>query len=360
MAADGGQWIGGRPSFLFPVRALATVFRAEYLAGLAQAFDAGQLTFAGGTSPLADRGTFTGFLGRLRAVPWVVYAKRPFAGPAQVLEYLGRDTHRVALSNNRLVDHAEGRVRFRWRDYADHDRVKVMTLEAAASSAASSCTWRHAASCASATSACSPIARDATRCRGVERSWASPRLRRHRPSPSPTFCNGSSASTSRAVRCAARAGCKSRHSRKLGRRRTPHDGQPVSRANAGPLRTRVRSAGLCLAPVDDPHFHQDPGPGPWPAPLPRASRHGTHLSRTNNAPTSRIASRPTRHTIPIRCAVPSHAASSNRVYPHGTGAAAHPTRVAVRIKPYSLGRQQNESSTTTRCAWAGLFGLEWA
>ncbi len=129
LAADGAQWIGGRSSFLFPVRALATVFRAKYLAGVHRAFTAGQLTFAGGTAPLADRRTFTGFLGRLRAVPWVVYAKRPFAGPEQVLDYLGRYTHRVALSNHRLVDHAEGRVRFRWRDDADHDRVKVMTME---------------------------------------------------------------------------------------------------------------------------------------------------------------------------------------------------------------------------------------
>ncbi len=114
---------------MFPVRALATVFRAKYLAGLHRAFDAGELTFAGGTSDLADRCTFTGFLGQLRAVDWVVYATRPFAGPVQVLEYLGRYTHRVALANNRLVDHGEGRVRFRWKDYADHDRVKVMALE---------------------------------------------------------------------------------------------------------------------------------------------------------------------------------------------------------------------------------------
>jgi len=128
LAADGARWIRGRPSFLFPVRALATVFRAKYLAGLHHARAAGQLTFAGGTASLADRRAFTAFLRQLRAVDWVVYAKRPFAGPAHVLEYLGRYTHRVALSNNRLVDHAEGRVRFRWRDYADHDRVKVMTL----------------------------------------------------------------------------------------------------------------------------------------------------------------------------------------------------------------------------------------
>jgi len=129
LAADHSQWIGGRSSFLFPVRALATVFRAKYLAGLHRAFAAGQLTFAGGTAPLADPRTFTGVLGQLRAGAWIVYAKRPFAGPAQVLDYLGRYTHRVALSNDRLVDHADGHVRFRWRDYADHDRVKVMTLE---------------------------------------------------------------------------------------------------------------------------------------------------------------------------------------------------------------------------------------
>jgi Putative transposase/Transposase zinc-binding domain len=130
LAADGTRWIGGRSSFLFPVRALATVFRGKYLAGLRAAYDADALTFAGGTAALADRRAFTGFLGHLRAVRWVVYAKCPFGGPAQVLAYLGRYTHRVALSNDRLVDHAEGRVRFRWKDYADHDRVKVMTLEA--------------------------------------------------------------------------------------------------------------------------------------------------------------------------------------------------------------------------------------
>jgi hypothetical protein len=129
LAPDGAQWIAGRPSFLFPVRALATVFRAKYLAGLHRAIDAGELTFAAGTADLADRRTFNGFLGQLRVVNWVVYAKRPFAGPAQVLEYLGRYTHRVALSNHRLVDHRDGRVRFRWKDYADHDRVKVMALE---------------------------------------------------------------------------------------------------------------------------------------------------------------------------------------------------------------------------------------
>ena len=115
---------------MFPVRALSLVFRAKYLAGLQRAFDGGQLTFAAGTADLADRPAFTAFLHRLRAVHWIVYAKRPFAGPTQVLDYLGRYTHRVALSNDRLLDHQDGHVRFRWKDYADHDRVKVMTLEA--------------------------------------------------------------------------------------------------------------------------------------------------------------------------------------------------------------------------------------
>jgi hypothetical protein len=130
LAADQSEWIAGRPAFLFPVRALSTVFRAKYLAGLQRAFDADHLSFAGGTADLAHRRTFTAFLGRLRAVDWIVYAKRPFAGPEHVLDYLGRYTHRVALSNDRLVDHPDGRVRFRWKDYADHDRVKIMTLEA--------------------------------------------------------------------------------------------------------------------------------------------------------------------------------------------------------------------------------------
>ncbi len=130
LTLDRAQWIAGRSSFLFPVRALSTVFRAKYLAGLRRAFDAGELTFAGGTAALANRRAFTAFLGGLWAVDWIVYAKRPFAGPEQVLDYLGRYTHRVALSNDRLVDHGDGRVRFRWKDYADHDRGKVMTLEA--------------------------------------------------------------------------------------------------------------------------------------------------------------------------------------------------------------------------------------
>ena len=128
LAPAGARWIPSRPGFLFPVRALSRVFRAKYLDGLRAAFDAGQLAFADGTTDLADRATFLRFLTGLRRTDWVVYAKRPFAGPAQVLDFLGRYTHRIALSNDRLVRLDDGFVQFRWKDYADQDRSKIMTL----------------------------------------------------------------------------------------------------------------------------------------------------------------------------------------------------------------------------------------
>lgn len=130
LAPDGTRWIAAKDGYLFPVRALSTVFRAKYLEVLQQAFTATRLTFAGGTSALAAPAAFARFVAELRATPWVVYAKRPFGGPTQVLQYLGRYTHRVAISNARLVDLQDGVVRFRWKDYADHDRPKVMALTA--------------------------------------------------------------------------------------------------------------------------------------------------------------------------------------------------------------------------------------
>ena len=130
LASDGTQWLPAKPGFLFPVRALARVFRGKYLAGLQQAFARGALRFAGGVAGLADPTAFRQFLATLRAHDWVVYAKPPFGGPEQVLEYLGRSTHRVALSNDRLVRLEAGQVRFRWRDSAHANRVKTMTLPA--------------------------------------------------------------------------------------------------------------------------------------------------------------------------------------------------------------------------------------
>ena len=131
LSQDGTRWIPAPPGFLFPVRALAKVFRGKYLEALQRAFTTGKLVFAGSTASLADPEAFAAWLHQLRQRDWVVYAKRPFAGPTQVLEYLGRYTHRVAISNERIVSHADGVVHFRWKDYADGDRVKVMALEAA-------------------------------------------------------------------------------------------------------------------------------------------------------------------------------------------------------------------------------------
>jgi Putative transposase/Transposase zinc-binding domain len=128
LAPDGSRWIAARPGFLFPVRALAQVFRGRYLARLQQAFDRGELHLTGGLAPLGEPAAFATWLAELRQHTWVVYCKPPFAGPDHVLAYLGRYTHRVALSNDRLLALREGRVRFRWRDYADGDRVKVMDL----------------------------------------------------------------------------------------------------------------------------------------------------------------------------------------------------------------------------------------
>ena len=129
LARDATQWISARPGFLFPVRALAKVFRGRYLAGLRRAFDRGALHLTGGLVLLTEPAAFAAWLDELRAQAWVVYCKPPFAGPEHVLAYLGRYTHRVAMSNDRLVDTSDGRVRFRWRDYADGDRVKVMDLD---------------------------------------------------------------------------------------------------------------------------------------------------------------------------------------------------------------------------------------
>jgi hypothetical protein len=130
LSRDGTRWIPARRRFLFPVRALALVFRARYLEGLQRAHDAHRLTFAGGTAPLAEPATWRRFLHPLHAQPWVVYAKPPFGGPARVLAYLARYTHRVAITNARLLDLVDGVVRFRWKDYADQDRQKSMTLSA--------------------------------------------------------------------------------------------------------------------------------------------------------------------------------------------------------------------------------------
>ena len=124
-----GQWIHSRRGFLFPVEALSLVFRGKFLAGLARACDSNAMRFGGSTSALAEPRERARWVAGLRAKPWVVYAKRPFAGPEQVLDYLGRYTHRVAIANSRLVSVTDTEVRFRYKDYAHGNQRKVMTLE---------------------------------------------------------------------------------------------------------------------------------------------------------------------------------------------------------------------------------------
>ncbi len=130
LSADGQRWVSTRRGFLFPVRALSTVFRGKFLVGLRQLRARGHLHFAGDSAALADEPPWTEWLRTLRATDWVVYAKPPFGGPERVLNYLGRYTHRVAIANRRLVSIDDGVVRFRWKDYAHGNQMKVMALPA--------------------------------------------------------------------------------------------------------------------------------------------------------------------------------------------------------------------------------------
>jgi Putative transposase/Transposase zinc-binding domain len=130
LSPDGTQWISCRPGFFLPVRVLSRLFRRLFLEHLQTAFDAGELQFFSTLAPLRERCAFLRYLAPLRQAQWVIYAKPPFAGSEQVLEYVGRYTHRVAISNDRLLDIADGTVRFRWKDYRDRNRQKAMTVSA--------------------------------------------------------------------------------------------------------------------------------------------------------------------------------------------------------------------------------------
>jgi hypothetical protein len=124
------RWRACPAGFLFPVRVLSQVFRGKYLAGLRALFAAGKLRFVGSVASLAEAPRFNTWLAALQSKAWVVYSKPPFGGPEQVLKYLARYTHRVAISNQRLVALAEGRVSFRYKDYAADRQEKIMTLSA--------------------------------------------------------------------------------------------------------------------------------------------------------------------------------------------------------------------------------------
>jgi Putative transposase/Transposase zinc-binding domain len=125
---DHSRWIRSPPHFFLPVRVLSRVFRGKFVAGLRQAFHGKQLAFHGELQALADEKAFAAFLRTLFREEWVVYAKPPFGGPEHVLQYLARYTHRVAISNHRLLSVDEDHVTFRWKDYAHHNKSRVMTL----------------------------------------------------------------------------------------------------------------------------------------------------------------------------------------------------------------------------------------
>jgi Putative transposase/Transposase zinc-binding domain len=129
---DGSRWIACKPGFFLPVRVLSRLFRRLFLDGLAALHAVGRLAFLGDLAPLADKPAFDAALAPLRRSDWVVYAKRPFAGPEAVLAHLARYTHRVAISNSRLIALDDKGVTFRWKDYRinGRDRLKTMTLAA--------------------------------------------------------------------------------------------------------------------------------------------------------------------------------------------------------------------------------------
>ena len=130
LSLDHQRWVHPRYPFFLPVVVLRRVFRGKFVAGLKDAFHQGKLVFPGSLRPLAAEKAFAAFLRPLFRKEWVVYSKRPFGGPEYVLHYLARYTHRVAISNHRLLSVADGSVTFRWKDYAHGSKQRKMTIAA--------------------------------------------------------------------------------------------------------------------------------------------------------------------------------------------------------------------------------------
>ena len=130
LSVDRSRWIACRPRFFLSVRVLSALFRLLFLRYLNQAYQQGKLQFHGSVESLGEPRSFNRLLKEARKKKWVVYAKRPFGGPQQVLDYLGRYTHRVAISNDRLLRLEQGEVTFSWKDYRHANRTREMTLEA--------------------------------------------------------------------------------------------------------------------------------------------------------------------------------------------------------------------------------------
>ncbi len=130
LSADGLRWVHPRYAFFLPVKVLSRVFRGKFAAALRRVFRAGKLMFPGRLKVLASKEAFAAFLRPLFRKDWVVYAKPPFGGPEHVLHYLARYTHRVAISNHRLLGLADGQVTFQWKDYAHDSKKRKMTVSA--------------------------------------------------------------------------------------------------------------------------------------------------------------------------------------------------------------------------------------
>ena len=130
LSLDESHWVVGSDHFFLPDRVLGRVFRGKFLAGLHTAFRRGKLRFPGKLAALADPGQFNDLLSQTVRTDWVVYAKPPWEGPATVLKYLARYTHKKAISNRRLLSLEDGQVTFRWKDYAQGGRQRTMTLDA--------------------------------------------------------------------------------------------------------------------------------------------------------------------------------------------------------------------------------------
>lgn len=130
LSADHKRWIHPRYAFFLPVKVLGRVFRGKFIEGLNRAFQQGKLNFPGSLKSITEPKLFQAFLRPLFRKDWVVYAKKPFGGPEHVLQYLARYTHRVAISNHRIVNIADGKVTFHWKDYAHKSKQRLMTVPA--------------------------------------------------------------------------------------------------------------------------------------------------------------------------------------------------------------------------------------
>jgi Putative transposase len=129
LSLDGSRWIAGRANFFLAVKPLSRLFRRLFLERLQAAFDAKSLGFFGDLAYLANPAAFAAHLAAARRLDWIVYAKKPFGGPAQVLAYLGRYTHRVAIANSRIQAYDDEYVAFTWKDYRDDGNVKTLRLK---------------------------------------------------------------------------------------------------------------------------------------------------------------------------------------------------------------------------------------